>query len=389
MYPVTDKFKAALRTNHTVTARADFYRQGTWVSTVPILSGQVQEDKSATVRRRATLAFSPASQELILPTQDNFTVSPLWPIGHEVHVWSGIRFDDGTLEEVPLGVFRLSKPQLVNSGSDFQIQVDAYDNSRTVSRNKFTDVYSIVAGTDFATAIKKLIQNRMPTLADSDFLFMKTDGTDGGSFYTTPTLIFVAEDDPWEKALEMAKSVGAELFFDGAGKCVLRAEPDPLYTPSVFDYVAGVEATFDSLTRTLDDETAYNGVQVVGQNNDNVTLVPRGVAWDVNPASPTYYDPARPGASLYGPVPTFVKSDYVTSDLQGKGMAEGMLLSVIGILESVEFTGIANPAHEGSDVIRAYDPKTGVDGNYLLDSLSLGLGETPGMSGTTRKRRVS
>lgn len=389
MYPVTDRFKAELRKSHTVTARAEFWRGSHLIEEVPIESGEVSEDKTASVRRRCSLSIV-ADGNITLPTTNNYLESPLWPIGTEVKVWSGIQYRDGTTEEVPMGVFRISKPRLSRSSRDLVISIDAYDRSRTISRNRFTSPYWIVGGTDFATAMKALIVDRMPSLkVDEDFLFMLTDGSDGGAVYTTPWLVFLPQDDPWEQLLKMATSIGAELFFNGKGQCVLRPEPDPLWTPASFEYVSGETNIVDEIARDLDDEQAYNGVIVTGQTNDNYNLIPHGEAWDKNPDSPTYFDPDVPHLSVYGAVPYFYTSDYITTTEQAIAAANGMLLGVIGIMEVIEFAGLANPAHEGGDIIKVGDDVIGVDGNYLLDSWRIGLGFSGSMSGTTRKRRAA
>jgi hypothetical protein len=202
-------------------------------------------------------------------------------------------------------------------------------------------------------------------------------------------MVFLPQDNPWEKLQEMAAGIGAELFFDGNGKPVLQQQPDPLFTPSSFDYVAGAEATVTELGRDLDDENAYNGVIVTGANNDNAALIPRGVAWDRDPNSPTYYDPDYPSASNYGPVPEFVQIDAITTNAQAAWAAQMMLLKRIGIVETIDFAAVCNPAHTTSDVIKVTDSTVGVDGNYLLESITLGLGEQEGMTGTTRKRRAA
>lgn len=389
MYPVSAKFLKALRKNHTVTNRVEFLRGGEVVAETSVLGGTVSEDRTAQVRRRCSLSLSGADGAVPLPGVADYLASPLWPIGNEVKVYSGIRFNDGTTEEVPMGVFRIARPRLSHADGELIVGVDGYDRSRAVSRNRFTSAYWIAGGTDYGAAIEALIRNRMPSLVDSDFLFMPTDGSDGGTPFTTPWIVFLPQDDPWEKALEMAKACGAELFFDGNGRCVMQPEPDPLFTPSVFDYVAGQTATFATLDRDLDDEEAYNGVIVTGANNDNASLIPRGAAWDTAPTSPTYYDPDYPSQSFYGAVPYFYTSEYITTNAQAVATAKAMLLSVIGIVETVDLGAVSNPAHVGGDVVKITDPRTGIDGNYLLDSLNITLGDAGGMSATTRKRRVS
>lgn len=391
MYPTTDAFLAEIHKDHTVDAYAEFWFQGVLKTTLPILSGQVTEDSTAAIRRRCTLVFSGGTEGLDLPDAkwSASDPSPFWPTGWEVKVWAGFIYADGTSEYVPCGVYRISKPKISVSSADFQISIDGYDRSRQVSRARFTDLYWIAGGTDYATAIKTILQDRMPSLHDENFKFMATDGSDGGYTYTTPWMVFVPLDDPWEKVTDMAKSIGAELFFDGNGDATLRPIPDPLFTPSMFDYAEGEANVLTALNRGLDDERAYNGVIAQGQNNDNYYMIPRGEAWDVNPGSPTYYDPTNPVASTYGAVPYFYTSDYITTNAQALATAQALLNGVMGILESVDFTAVSNPAHEAGDVIALQESRANVDEVYVLESYQFALGAQGSTSGTTRKRRVS
>lgn len=388
MYPASETFFNELKGDYESVIECDIVFQGEVVAEdIQVLSGNVMEDTQAAVRRRCNLTLSGVDPMLLLPGS-SYDESPLWPIGNELSLRAGVRYKNGAIETIPLGLFRISKPRLVVDSNDFRITIDAYDRSRTISRNRFTDSYVVALATDYATSIKTIIQDRMPILADADFVFMKTDGTDGGPVYTTPALIFAPQDDPWEAVRAMATAIGAELFFDGSGKCVLRPQADPLFTPPVWEYISGPTSLLEGLGRDLDDETAYNGVIAVGQNTDNA-LVPRGEAWDTSPTSPTYYDPNQPHLSVYGAVPYFYTSEYFTTNAQCVAAAQGLLVKVLGVLESVDLGMFPNPAHEGNDVIKITEPNTGVDAVYLLDQFNLGLGFNGTMTGTTRKRRVT
>ena len=393
MYPVSDEFLAAVREDHTDYCEAEFFYRGVSKGIVPIIGGDVSVDKSATIRRTCNLSFSGASPELALPGVADYFDSPLWPIGNEVQVRAGIQFDDGTRELVPMGLFRVSKPHMTHVGDELAIGISGFDRGRRISRAKWTTPYSVAKGTDYATAIKLAMQNRLPVLQDDMFVqWMKTDGTDGTPIYTTPALTFTMDNDPWVEIQNMAKSFGAEVLFDGEGLPVLRPESDPVFTPSVFDYVAGEDCTWTHVTRELNDEETYNGVIAIGTSPDKMMDLthqqPRAEAWDINPNSPTYYDPLYPDASEFGAVPFPYTSNLMTSNAQCQAAADAMLIRVAGILESVSFDGLNNYAHDAGDVIRGQDLDIGIDSNYLFDAVKFGLGYQGQMSGITRKRRT-
>lgn len=382
MYAVTDRFLAALRKSHTSVARAELYRGTELINAdLPVIAGQVTDDSQALVRRRLSVALPGTAEVLAALASVVPDDGGLWPLGNELKVYAGIEFEPGDQEVVPLGVFRISKPVLSDSANGVAISIDGYDRGRAVSRARFTEPYVVAAGTNYATAIKDLIKSRLPTLTDADFVFMTTT-------YTTPQLVFTSDDDPMDMALKMAGSLGAELFFDGNGKCALRPEPDPLFDPPVFAYEDGETSTLTGIGRDLDDEQAYNGVIVISENSELATPL-RAEAWDTNQNSPTYYDPDYPSQSLYGAVPYFINSQYITTQQQCQDAADANLARVLGIIEKIQFEAVNNPAHTSGDIITVGRSSIGATGVNILDSLTIGFGGSVTMTGATRKRRSS
>lgn len=382
MYPVSERFTAALHEPHTAVCRVDLLRRGDVIAEdVPVLSGDVVDDSAAVVRRSCTLALAPEQELLDLLAASPSADGGLWPLGNELRLRAGIRFGPDDEEYATLGLFRIARPQLSSSSGELALSITGYDRGRSVSRARFTQPLEIVAGTNYSTAIRDLVLGRLPWLTEDELRFMATD-------YTTPGLVFTSDDDPWKVAQDMASSFGAELFFDGDGVCVLQPQPDPAYTAPVASYLEGEDATLLALSRDLDDEQAYNGVIVVGESTDLPAPV-RAEAWDTDPDSPTYYDPALPAESTYGAVPTFITSQYVTTQQQAQDAANANLARVAGVVESVEFAAVNNPAHTSGDVVELRRDVVNVNGVYILDSVKVGLGHAFTMSGTTRKRRAA
>lgn len=379
MYPVSDAFLAALRKSHTVTSRVELWSGTDLLDELVVLSGNVQEDNSALIRRRCGLNLVPTKETLAHLTAGVPSNGGLWPLGNEVRLFSGIKFRNGTVEEVPMGVYRIARPKVSKTVEGITVSVEGFDRSRSVSRNRWTKPMTISAGVNYATAILAIVSDRLPTQSAFDFM----DTT-----YTTPALVFTPDDDPWKMAQDMAASMGAELYFDGLGTCVLRPEPDPVTTPASFVYASGEDATITGLSRDLDDDQAYNGVIVVSENTSNAVPI-RAEAWDTDVNSPTYYDPDYPEDSKYGAVPYFMTTQLITTGQQAVDAANANLARVSGIIENIDFAAINNPAQSASDVIAVQDSQVGVDNLYIIDALTTGLGEQFTMSGVTRKRRAS
>lgn len=383
MHDVSQRFKDAIKQSRTITSMAHLYRRDELIfPDIPIISGTITDDSTALVRRRVELTL-PGTQDILdllpsaVPDQGG-----LWPVGNELHVYTGIDFEDDTeAEYVHLGVFRVNRPKVVDSGGDVGISVQGYDRARTVQRNKFVTPYNIRAGINYVIAIRDLLMNRVPWLTEDDFNFMETD-------FTTPVLTFTHEDDPWEMATIMAASLGAQLYWDHHGKPTMRPEPDMSNTPPIWEYIEGEEAIITGVTRDLNDDDAYNGVVVSAENTSNSTPI-RAEVWDTDPNSPTYYDPDNASESLYGANPKFITSNVVTTFDQALVMARAELRRELGIAEHIDFTSIVNPLHESNDVIGIRRERVSVDNVYVLESFKADIGFQGNMSGTTRRRRVT
>lgn len=363
MYNFSDEFARRQKRSHKQIVRAEVYKAGLKLADLNVDGGSVTIDRNAAFRRHCRLDVT--SNELLARTAADL----LWPAGNEIRLYAGIAYGDWS-EEFPLGVFRIAKPATQDDGL-LTATVEGWDRSRSVSRAKFQDVYSVAAGVNYATAIRDLVLSRRPGTV---FNFMPTS-------QTTPLLVFTSKDDPWSVAQTMATSLGAELFFDADGICVLRPEPDPLASPIAWEFEEGEEATIISVGRSVDDERTYNGWIVTGESSSNAAPV-RAEAWDMNPDSPTY----RLGP--YGEAPGFYTSQYITTVAQAQAVADAMLLRNLGFIENVEFTAVTNFAHDGGDIITIEREKSAVTGRFVCDMMELPLGIDANMRVTTRKREV-
>lgn len=385
MLPRTAEFDKEIKRSHFSVVQADLYKPGNIEPIgLNVLGGSWADDKTALVRRRLTLQLYP--HEAIIPSNSWSTDAGLWPLGTEIQLRVGVKYTSGATELMDVCRARISKPTIADDGS-LSLGVEGFDRGRSVSRARFTQPYTIPSNRDYATSIHDLVLSRLPSLRPDEFIFMETDGSDGYGIFKTPLLVFMPDDDPWEMAQNMARSFGAELFFDGSGRCVLRPERDPSYETPDFDYQEGDGTNLLTVERSLDDETSYNGV-VVDSSNSELKKPIHAEYWDTNPNSPTYYDPSKPEASTYGPVPFFMASQYITTDAQARLAAVNNFLRVTGLTETVNFSSIVNPAHESGDIITLKRGRVKLDGVFVMDTFNCGLGFTGTMSANTRQRRV-
>lgn len=364
MYSRSAAFDTAIRSSHTVVITADVLLGGVVVvSNLPVVSGSVEVDGTAAVRRRCSLSLVDADGSLT-----RSTTAPLSPYGREIRIRRGLRLANGTIETLAIGTFRISTVSVDDSGGTRNVTVSGFDRARSISRARFETPYTIAAGTNYATAIQTLIQSRAPSVP------VEFDVTTA----TTPLLVFDQGADPWQTAVDMAASIGCDLYFDPTGKCIMTRTSEQ-QTIS-WDYGAGSNAVVLSVDDTLSDEPGYNGVVVDGEPAGAPPV--HAVVYDTDVSSPTY------SLGPYGKVPRFYRSQFITSDPQASAAAAGLLIRERGGTEALKFSAIPHPAHEVGDLVRVADNKLGIDGNYLLESFTLPLGTEP-MSCTTRKRRVA
>lgn len=371
MYPVSDKFKAAVKHSHKVVAKCEVYSGTDLLATLPITGGSVNVDSEGATRRRCTVRLDgtdhvPAETTGILHTNSN----------NELKVYRGIEFTDGTSELVPLGVFGIENTDIDDSGEGVSITVKGFDRSKELQRRRFTEVYYVDEGTNYATAIKDLINYKMPGL---QYAFTTTT-------HTTPSMIFgtggwSGGGDPWEKATEMASNIGMELFFDNNGIVTLRPEPDPTVDPVVWEYAEGPESMLLYLNRGISKENVFNHVVVIG-NHSGLFAPIRADALDDNVNSPTYY------LGPFGDVPTFHLSTMIFSQAQAEEVADAQLRKHLGTPESMRFISIVNPAHDVGDSVRVKRARINVNSVHVLDKLNIPLEYNGSINASARERRV-
>lgn len=375
MYPVSDRFKKAIKVSHVMRSRVDIVAPDSTVlkEGLSVERGNVSIDGANAVRRRASTDLIDATGEYTPGDYEDM----LHPLAHnEVRLYRGIRFSDGTEELVPLGVFDSERVTITDSGESVHLSLDLYDWTVKVQRARLLAPYIVPAGTNYGTAIRDLIESRVPGLK---YNFSYIDAV-------TPELRFGSDDDnagggdPWKYAQEMAESVAHQLYFDVNKVVILKPIPDVRNDPVVWEYEEGPKAMVLSIQKQVSKAETYNHVIVMGENTDNDEPV-SAEAWDDDPDSPTWLD------GPFGDVPTWLRSPYVTTESQAQQLADAKLNQVLGTQEQLTTTNIANPAHEVGDVIKVKRDRIKVDSRFVIDKMNANLSPMQSMNLTMRERR--
>lgn len=383
MWPVSNTFLSTIKTNHKDVITVDVYSGDTRLPIdLNIIEGNVRVRDEA-VRRQCNIVVVDATGTLSPAAASDY----LAPFGNELIIKRGIQYSDGTTELVPLGVFGISDVKIDDSGESLQINIDGYDRARKVSRARFTNEYAIASGTNYVEAIRDLISSRYSAAS------FRTDFGSGVITATTPLLVFQLGDDPWEKARDMAESIGAELYFDANGDIALLPVTDPATAPTTVQYAEGSEATFLYVNKRVNDEQTYNHVVVTGEAAEGAAPVRAEAIDDVGTTTSSVYylndaASATKASGSYGRVVYTRSSQFIKTTAQALAAAQLQLFKSIGVYEEVRFNAIVNPAHDINDVIQIVKARSRINARYVLDSVTIPLVHGRAMDINTRKRRV-
>ena len=254
METATAKFLAEIRRSHQVYSYIDVISPTNEVKRLTATGGGVTEDASADVRRRCSVTCVDPTGELTPTGAEDL----LTPYGTELRPYRGVKYADGTIEVMPLGVFRISQVDVDDQvGGSPDIKIEAFDRSRTVARDKFIEPYTVEAETNIIEAIKTILARTFPAL---EYDAVSTE------LETTAPLIYDANTSPWEAVESLAVSVGCLVYFDARGRVVIAppADIDALPAPS-FEYVEGRGCTMLNLASKFTDEPGFNGIVLTGE----------------------------------------------------------------------------------------------------------------------------
>lgn len=373
MLPVSDAFLAAVRSSHKAVFSARLCDPPGQTGVTPtgtdlaILDGAVTLDGDANVR--ATLDLTVSER-----WPDTLDATTLTPYGAEVFITRGLELGNGATQRAPLGYFRLI--QVEQPDAPFgPIQVIGGDRMTGIVDARFEMPRQFTAASTYGAVVDELVTDVYPgATIDWD------DATDA----TTIGRAVVGEEDRYALLAEVVTSAGKIMYWDYRGVLVIKDPPDA--TTPVWEASAGRNGVLVSLSRALSREGIYNAVIATGEALDD-TAPSYGVAYDLDPDSPTYWD------GPFGKVPRFYSSPLLTTNGKATTAAASLLAQSTGLPYVVDFSQIPNPALEPWDPVRVVYP---VDlestphtkrETHILTRLQIPL--TPGGAMVAATRKVS
>jgi hypothetical protein len=337
--PVSDRFLSTLRGSHLAVFRARVqpeFRTGTNPGGVeiPILGGDVKY--SATAEIRSTLSLT---TEWPWPVSASDTLAPY---GHYVYVERGLAYGNGQREWVGLGYYRIDTIEQDEAPGGV-IEISGSDRNAGLRDGRFLAPQQFPSTMTNGDLVNALIWGV--------YFFagiIEWDDTDVRDDTINRTI--VAEDDRLGTLLDLLKSLGKIGYWDHRGIFVIKTPPSTAGAPA-WTIDAGQDGVLVQMSRGLTREGVYNAVVATGEAGDT-TAPAYGVAFNLDPSSPTYY------GGEFGSVPMFYSSPFITTDAQARTAAEALLRQKLGLPYQVDLSSIANPAIEPYDVLGVAYPKT-------------------------------
>jgi hypothetical protein len=315
-------------------------------------SGYVQLDNVA-VRRELHMTFVDADGVLTPASAADL----LSPKGTELRVSRGLYLPDGSVEYIPLGVFGLITSQVRSHSMGTVLEIKGFDRVDAVRVRRFTDAWTVAAGTLVSQAISDIVTSRIP-----DVPVRITPTT-----FTTTEVVFDRLTSPWDAVSTLAENANMIAYFDPLGSLVIG----PLaYEETGLTYTVGSEvATLMNVERTFDQTDIYNGVIVNAEHPGQDPI--HSELWDTVPTSPTYSD------GPFGKRPYGYFSDIIATQAQADAVAATLYSQkVTGIPQTVEIYTLGTIGHDVGDKFTVVDPRSKTVGEWVIASGTIPLRAT-------------
>lgn len=376
MYPVSTQFLRAIRYSNTMTARAMVYEAGSDTPLVtnwpgkdgillPIVGGEVVVDSTSDVRRKLTIQLQSAPGLFDL----------LSAAGVELRVWRGVRYPNGQIEDVPLGVFVVDENEVTYTPAG-NIAITAPDRWVKVQKARYQLPFAAIPGNSVTNEIKRQI-------ALGFYPSWPGWGREDIPSHDPAVGNLIGERDKDKELLKMATSIGCELYFDNEGLGVIANMPTGAEVP-VWLVDASASGILLGGNRKISRQKTYNSI-VVASSATGVTVNPQ-IASDEDPTSPTY---------ILGPmgiVTYFFTSPLILSDAQALATGQSILVQKRGLASQLTVESLVNPALDAGDVIQVLLPPETRGGerpveNHIVDSVTIPLVNTNSQNILTRSSR--
>jgi hypothetical protein len=330
---------------------------------LPIVGGQVE--LSATSDTRGT------SDITVIAPWPRSRNDLLAPYGNEIYIERGIKYDDGNVEYVGFGYFRVETVEQSDDPNTTSLRVTGVDRMQGIIEARMVSPRQFLAGSTFGALVSNLITEIYPGA-----VIVWDDNTNAA----TLTRDVLVDDDRYGFLNDAISSRGKIWYWDQAGQLTIKNVPDT--TNAVYSVTNGRNGVLVKSNRSLSRKGAINAYVANGEGPDQQLPV-TGVAVDNDPLSPTYYFGA------FGKIPQFYSSQFLTTSAQCVAAAKALLTRSLGIPSDLDFGTIVNPALEPYDPVAVKLSHNDAQVTHILDTITIPLGESESMTCKTRERYVT
>lgn len=376
MRPVTDSFLSAVRGSHKALFRARILApglvgvnpgplnaDGSPQNEILILDGDVTFDTTADTN--STLDITTNLNWPALPTSLGN------PYGSEIYVERGVQYANGIKEYVGLGYFRIDSIEQSNAPKG-TLRITGSDRMANVKDGRRPQPIQFSAGASVGAVIDFVVQEVLPgAVTVYDF----------SAYSATLTSDAILDQDRLGFLQNLVAAYGKVMYWDYAGRLQVKSSPDPTKAP-VYTIDAGTNGVLVSMDRVISRDSVYNGVVATGEAAGQNPPV-QGSAFDLNPASPTYW------YGSFGQVPEFYSSSFLTTADQCTSAALSILIGATGVPYSVSLGTVPNPALEGWDVVSVAYSQTATAETHIIDKITYSLAVDGEMGIDTRKQYLT
>jgi hypothetical protein len=350
------------------------------VNRVRVAGLSITVDETRTIRGDAHCEIAvPAGETSVVPSTATAILSPL--SGATFRVWAGFRVPStGQPELVPCGRYDIETCDITETAQGVRIELEGQDlTGRLDVADITTPGLLSIFGSEKLFVCELLVRPVLPTMP---ILTVPSGQTTGW--------IFVDDmNNRLSEITEILTSMGYAMWMDPDGFS-LHMEPRATTEDTAsWVYDTANFKVVGSVKNNLSRRRVYNGVVTKGETTSSDVPPVRAEAWDIDPTSPTYYDPANPGASRIGPRPYFMTSQYIVDQNQANWAAIAELIRLRGLLQQVTVRVGINPAINVGDVVHVERPGIGVIGRYVVQSTSMNLSDPDQMELVCEERRVA
>jgi hypothetical protein len=349
MYAIDPHVLAALGRSHGVTGRLlASVNRSAFTYPVKLLEGSVTVDITNPIRRKL---------EATILAKESDPECDIWRT--EIRAQYGISLNNFTWIWFTVGTFVLTSAKEAGNG---QIRITGADRWQRVTDARF--LAPVVTSGLHVNAITDLVEGADGRILCTDF-----------SGKTSQHRSSLWERDRDKAALELAKAIGVDVYFNPVGAAEIRPAPI-LNAANAWNVYGGDGGVLIEPRRNKDRGKTYNAVVAEGEDASGNTAV-RAIARVEGADQTLQYGGAA------GQKPRFYRSTLITTHEQAQGTANALLSKVSGIAKTVEIDAFVNPALEGGDTLKV-EIEPGKYELHIVESFTIPLG--PG--GTTMNTRA-